>query len=76
MKRTCAWCNAYMGEKPGNGETGTTSGICHRCSQVERLVLARDTVRKEKVSWETAMARAGVEPELQKVILKFSTCEG
>ena len=28
---SCAWCDTIMGEVPGDGQTGTTSGICDPC---------------------------------------------
>jgi len=31
MKIVCAWCGADMGEKDGQGTTGTTHGICEKC---------------------------------------------
>jgi hypothetical protein len=28
----CAWCGVSMGTKDGEGETGTTTGICDGCN--------------------------------------------
>ena len=28
----CAWCGKVIGEKNGNGQSGTTHGICPECS--------------------------------------------
>lgn len=33
MKVVCAWCNADLGTKDGQGTTGTTHGICKRCAK-------------------------------------------
>ena len=31
MKVICAWCRKDMGEKDGEGQEGTTSGMCEEC---------------------------------------------
>lgn len=33
MVRFCAHCGAYQGLKDGQGNTGTSHGICHDCKQ-------------------------------------------
>lgn len=32
MKRVCAWCKKYMGEKPGG--PGISHGICDECQEI------------------------------------------
>jgi hypothetical protein len=31
----CAWCGKDMGTKDGQGQTGTTHGICETCAEKE-----------------------------------------
>jgi len=48
----CAWCNKDMGEKDGQGVSGTTHGICPDCQEKimnelkERRIENHDTSNK------------------------------
>ena len=33
MTIICAWCGKDMGEKDGQGQEGTTHGICQECME-------------------------------------------
>lgn len=58
MQIMCAWCNTYMGEKPGRG---TTHGICPKCfsKQIQRRPVTEVMVREPDT-----VILTGISPEV------------
>jgi hypothetical protein len=67
VRKECGWCGVDMGEVPGEGVEGVTTGICKECEQIERLKLAQHLVLTKRISWDEAKKRAfeGVSNEQQ-----------
>ena len=40
LKVVCAWCSKSLGEKDGQGQAGTSHGICPACAAIEMAKIA------------------------------------
>ena len=45
MKVVCAWCGVDMGTKDGQGQTGTTHGMCRKCAKKELAKLPKEPAK-------------------------------
>jgi hypothetical protein len=60
MKKECGWCGRDMGEVDGEGVEGTTTGICPECEYIEKLKMAQNLVKTQKLTWGEAKEKVGV----------------